>query len=101
MRSVGLPQMFVEVRIVDRDGNDVPDGEHGELLVRGPAVTPGYWKLPEVTAEAIEDGWLHTGDVAVRDADDTVSCIISSVESFGGEEPQPDDVTLMVVRRAD
>jgi fatty-acyl-CoA synthase len=67
--SVGMPQMFVEVRIADREGRDVPAGAHGELLIRGPAVTPGYWNLPDVTAEALEDGWLHSGDVARRDAD--------------------------------
>ena len=63
--SVGKPQLFVEVRIADRDGNDVPQGEMGELLIKGPGVTPGYWQLPDVTAESFtHDGWLHSGDVA-------------------------------------
>lgn len=65
--SVGKPQLHVEVRIVDREGQDVPQGERGELLIKGPGVTPGYWQLPEMTAEAIEDGWLHSGDVAMQD----------------------------------
>ncbi len=68
--SVGKPQMFVEVRIVNRKGVNVADGEKGELLIRGPGVTPGYWKQPEKTAETIEpDGWLRSGDVARRDKD--------------------------------
>lgn len=67
--SVGKPQMHVAVRIVGREGRDVPPGEMGELLIKGPGVTPGYWRLPEVTAEAIENDWLHSGDVARVDED--------------------------------
>ena len=92
--SVGLPQMFVEVRIADRDGNDVADGENGELLIRGPAVTPGYWKLPEVTAESIEDGWLHSGDVAMRDEDGYYYIVDRWKDMYisGGENVYPAEV---------
>lgn len=92
--SVGLPQMFVEVRIVDREGNDVPRGQNGELLVRGPAITPGYWRLPEVTAEAIEDGWLHTGDVAVCDEDGYYAIVDRWKDMYisGGENVYPAEV---------
>lgn len=59
-----------EVRIIDANGNDVPAGEPGELLVRGGQVMLGYWKNPAATAETIDaEGWLHTGDVAKVDAD--------------------------------
>ena len=59
-----------ELRIVDENGEDVPEGESGELLVRGANVMLGYWKNPTATAETIDkDGWLHTGDVAKVDAD--------------------------------
>lgn len=56
-----------EVRIVDPEGRDVGPGESGEILLRSPAVTPGYYGKPEDTAKAIRDGWLHTGDLARRD----------------------------------
>jgi long-chain acyl-CoA synthetase len=64
--TVGLPAPGVEVRIVDAEGNDA---ETGEVLVRSETVTPGYWNAPELTAETIRDGWLHTGDVGRLDGD--------------------------------
>jgi long-chain acyl-CoA synthetase len=67
--SVGPPLPGVEVRVADDDGNPLPVGEVGELLVRGPNVMLGYWKAPEATAEAIVDGWLRTGDMARLDED--------------------------------
>jgi crotonobetaine/carnitine-CoA ligase len=59
-----------EARVVDDDDTDVAPGETGELLLRSPAVTPGYWQMPDETAAAITpEGWLHTGDLVTRDAD--------------------------------
>jgi long-chain acyl-CoA synthetase len=67
--SVGVPVPNVESRIVDvEDGRELGPGEVGEILTRGPAVTPGYWQRPEETRQAIDDGWLHTGDVGKCDA---------------------------------
>jgi crotonobetaine/carnitine-CoA ligase len=58
-----------EARVVDGAGHDVASSEPGELLLRSPAVTPGYWGMPEQTAETITaDGWLRTGDLVSRDA---------------------------------
>ena len=58
----------IEVRVVDDDGNEVPRGEPGEIVIRGYNVMPGYLENPEATAEAIDaDGWLHTGDIGVMD----------------------------------
>ncbi|WP_374711303.1 long-chain-fatty-acid--CoA ligase [Symbiobacterium terraclitae] len=66
--SIGLPWPETECRIVDPEtGEDVPVGEVGELLIRGPQVMKGYWNQPEATAEALRDGWLHTGDMARMD----------------------------------
>jgi len=67
--SIGIPVPGTDVRLVDIDGQPVPLGAAGELVVRGPQVMAGYWNRPEETARAICDGWLHTGDVAVMDGD--------------------------------
>jgi long-chain acyl-CoA synthetase len=69
--SIGLPIPDTECRIVDLNGGrtDLPPGETGELMVRGPQVMPGYWNKPDATAETLVDGWLHTGDIAQMDAE--------------------------------
>lgn len=67
--SVGQPIPSVEVRIVDDRDQDVPAGEVGELLVRGPNVAAGYLNLPEETARTFRNGWLYTGDMARMDGD--------------------------------
>jgi long-chain acyl-CoA synthetase len=61
--SIGLPVWGVWLRVVDSMGNDVPKGEPGELLIRGHNIMKGYYKRPEATEAAIQDGWLHTGDI--------------------------------------
>ncbi len=67
--SVGLPVWGVSIRIVDLEGNDVPVGEMGEILIKGHNVMKGYYQRPEATAKAIENGWLHTGDIGNFDED--------------------------------
>ena len=67
--SVGTAVWGVDVKIVDPDGNEVPTGEKGELLYRGHNVMKGYHNRPEATAETIRDGWLHSGDIAIKDED--------------------------------
>jgi acyl-CoA synthetase (AMP-forming)/AMP-acid ligase II len=67
---VGIPHFGVDCRIVDVETQeDLPLGQEGELLVRGPMVTLGYWNKPEETAEVLQDGWLFTGDLARMDED--------------------------------
>ncbi len=65
--SVGCAQSLVEVRVADDNGNSLPAGETGEVLVRGDSVMAGYWNNPEATASALRDGWLWTGDMGVLD----------------------------------
>jgi long-chain acyl-CoA synthetase len=67
--SIGLPIEEVEMKVVDDAGNDVPDGNVGEIVIRGHNLMKGYWNQPDATAEAIRDGWFHTGDLARIDED--------------------------------
>jgi long-chain acyl-CoA synthetase len=67
--SIGTPIEGVEMRAVDEDGNDVPQGEVGEIVIRGNNVMKGYWNNPDATQQAIRDGWFHSGDMARVDED--------------------------------
>ncbi|WP_216204641.1 class I adenylate-forming enzyme family protein [Amycolatopsis aidingensis] len=75
--SVGLPVFDTEIRIrsLDEDGGDLPAGERGEVCIRGPQVMTGYHGRQEATAEVLVDGWLHTGDIGVLDADGYLSVV--------------------------
>jgi len=67
--SIGLPLPDMEARIVDVETGtqDMPIGEPGELILRGPTIMKGYWNKPEETAQVLRDGWLYTGDIATMD----------------------------------
>jgi len=68
--SVGKPVFHSQMRVVDPEtGADIPVGEAGELLIRGPHVCSGYWRNPEASAKTITDGWFHTGDMVHMDTD--------------------------------
>ncbi|MEU1597646.1 acyl-CoA synthetase [Streptomyces sp. NPDC005708] len=69
MDSCGRPVLFVEAKLVDGSGKDVPDGERGEIVYRSPQLCEGYWDKPEETEEAFRDGWFHSGDLGVRDSE--------------------------------
>ena len=97
--SVGTPLFHVDMKIIDEDGNELPPGQAGELCIRGPHVTPGYWRRPEATAETIKDGWLHTGDLAERDEDGFFYIKGRSKEMFisGGENVYPAEVESVML----
>ena len=92
--SAGKPVMHTEARVVADDGRDAPPGTIGELWVKGPNITKGYWNQPEVTAAAFTDGWLHTGDAALID-DDSFYFIVDRWKDMyisGGENVYPAEV---------
>ncbi|HMO69236.1 MAG TPA: long-chain-fatty-acid--CoA ligase [Novosphingobium sp.] len=67
LQSCGRPLPLIEFRIVDDQGREVPDGTPGELLIRVPSITKGYWRQPEATAAVMQNGWYRSGDIARRD----------------------------------
>ena len=92
--SSGKPVLHTEVRIVRPDGTDAASGELGELWVKGPNVTPGYWNRPDANASSFTDGWLHTGDAARVDADGFYYIVDRWKDMYisGGENVYPAEV---------
>ena len=94
LQSAGRALLGTDIRIADEDDNPLPNGEIGEILVRGPQVMKGYWNMPEETAEALRGGWMHTGDAGIMDDEgyiyirDRVKDMIVS----GGENVYPNVV---------
>ncbi|MFH8487030.1 acyl-CoA synthetase [Streptomyces longisporoflavus] len=86
MDSCGRPVLFVEARVVDEHGREVPDGTPGEVVYHSPQLCEGYWDKPEETEEAFRDGWFHSGDLAVRDEDGyfTILDRVKDVINSGG-----------------
>ncbi|MER6432713.1 acyl-CoA synthetase [Streptomyces sp900105245] len=84
--SCGRTVLFVDARVVDDNGADVPDGTPGEVVYRSPQLCEGYWDKPEETADAFRDGWFHSGDLAVRDADGYLTIVdrVKDVINSGG-----------------
>jgi acyl-CoA synthetase (AMP-forming)/AMP-acid ligase II len=69
LKSCGSPLPLIEIRVADADGNELPDGQVGEFLIRSPSLTTGYFKQPEATAAAFRNGWYRSGDAGYRDAE--------------------------------
>lgn len=92
--SIGKPNFYFEVKIVDENGNNVPFGEVGEFLLKGPTVAPGYWNNPKATENAIKDGWFHTGDL-VRQDEEGFFYVVDRIKNMyisGGENVYPAEV---------
>jgi O-succinylbenzoate-CoA ligase len=92
--STGKAFFHTDVLVVDETGRPCPPGTAGEVVVRGPHVMRGYWNRPEATAETLRNGWLHTGDVAVMDAEGFVAIQdrIKDMIISGGENVYPAEV---------
>ena len=96
--SIGFPFLSLEARIVDDEGVDVASGITGELWVRGPSVTKGYWNQPEKTAEAFHGDWFKTGDAAMQDPDGYYFLVDRKKDMYisGGENIYPAEVEAAI-----
>ncbi len=97
--SIGRPNYYVQTKIVNERGEALPPGQPGELLLKGPMVTPGYWQNPEASQKAIKDGWFHSGDMAVRDEHNYFYIVdrIKNMFISGGENVYPAEVERALV----
>jgi long-chain acyl-CoA synthetase len=98
--SVGLPQPFFEMRIVNDAGEELPAGQIGEIVGRGPALMSGYYKRPDLTAQAIVDGWLRTGDLGYADEDGFLYLVDRRKDMIisGGINVYPKDIEEIIVQ---
>ncbi len=96
--SIGRAVFHLEVRIVDDNMNDLPAGEAGELVMRGPNLMQGYWNRPEATEEAFAGGWFHSGDLARMDSDGDLYIVERKKDMFisGGENVYPAEVENVI-----
>ena len=101
--SVGVPPPFLEMRICDDDGRDLPPGEIGEIVGRGPHLMPGYYKRPDLTEAAVKDGWLHSGDLGYVDDDGFLYLVDRKKEMIisGGVNVYPRDIEDVAVAHPD
>ncbi len=102
LRSSGRATYCTEVRIVDPEGREVPRGTVGEIIVRGPNVMQGYWNQPELTAAAVRDGWMHTGDGGRMDEDGFISVVdrLKDMIKTGGENVYSAEVENALTQHA-
>lgn len=101
--SCGLPLMTMQAKIVDDHGEEVGPGVHGELLLTGPSIAMGYWNQPELTAKVFADGWFHTGDAAMRDAEGYFFIVDRKKDMYisGGENVYPAEVEAAIAELSD
>ncbi len=101
--SAGRPILYTEVKLVDAHGEEVAQGESGEVIVRGPNVMKGYWNRPDATAEAIKDGWLYTGDIGLFDEDGFLFIVDRKKDMIisGGENIYPAEIEKLLAGHPD
>jgi long-chain acyl-CoA synthetase len=100
LNSVGVPTFFSEMRILDENGQELPPGQVGEIVGRGPMLMPGYYKRPDLTAQAIRDGWLYTGDLGFMDEDGFLYLVDRKKDMIisGGVNVYPRDIEEVIVK---
>jgi long-chain acyl-CoA synthetase len=98
--SVGTPIPFSDMRIIGADGKELPPGEVGEITGRSPMMMPGYYKRPDLTGQAIVNGWLHTGDVGFADSDGFLHLVDRKKDMIisGGVNVFPKDIEEIAVQ---
>ena len=103
LMSGGRAQHICDVKIVDDDDNEVPNGTVGEICGRGPQVMKGYWAKPELSAETLRGGWLHTGDAGYKDDDGYVYIVDRKKDMIvsGGENVYSTEVEKAIYRHPD
>ncbi len=101
--SVGTPPPFSELRIVDEAGADLPPRQVGEIVGRSPLLMPGYYRRPDLSAEAIRDGWLYTGDLGYVDEDGYLYLVDRKKDMIdsGGVKVYPRDIEEVIARHPD
>ncbi len=92
--SIGFPNFYCDVKIVDDDGNEIGAHQVGELWLKSPVVTPGYWRKPEETTKTITNGWFHTGDMVMKDDEGYFFVVDRKKNMFisGGENVFPAEI---------
>ncbi|MDX2128822.1 MAG: AMP-binding protein, partial [Chloroherpetonaceae bacterium] len=98
--SIGVTNFYLDARIVDDDGRDVARGEVGELILKGPVVTNGYWNNSEATKAAFKDGWFYTGDLVKQDEEGFFYVIDRKKSMFisGGENVYPAEIEKVLYK---
>lgn len=97
--SIGKPNFYYEVKLVDAHHNEVPPGHEGEFVIKSPTVTPGYWNNEEATRQTIVDGWFHTGDL-MRCDDEGYYYVVDRLKNMyisGGENVYPAEVERVLL----
>ncbi|MEN0057891.1 MAG: AMP-binding protein, partial [Bdellovibrio sp.] len=92
--SIGFPNFYIEAKVVDNDGKELPDNQVGELVLRGPMCMQGYWHNEKATQETIKEGWMYTGDLVRRDSEGYYYVVGRKKDMFisGGENVYPPEV---------
>ncbi|MCX7876824.1 MAG: long-chain fatty acid--CoA ligase [Melioribacteraceae bacterium] len=97
--SIGFPNFYFDVKIVDDNGNELEANQVGELWLKSPVVTPGYWRKPEETSKSITDGWFHTGDMVMKDDEGYFYVVDRKKNMFisGGENVYPAEIERFIL----